>query len=193
MRVSPAIRVRNSRIHFKFGDTKAGFYFNDADLDVSPYTDGSVELRFGGAPSRTDRSTQDFGRFFLRGTAAPGSQRLDLQVDLERSSLQETLRWINPGGFGVHGTVALTAQLSGAPSHLDVSGQMQVADVHRWDLVLRGGASQILQAVVGLHYSRSDESEADNVGLRCMMRAGFNPEARNEICSGDRDGSSRCA
>jgi AsmA protein len=131
----PAIRMRAGRVNFKFGDTKAGFYFNDADLDVSPYTDGSVELRFGGAPSRTDRSTQDFGRFFLRGTAAPGSQRLDLQVDLERSSLQETLRWINPGGFGVHGTVALTAQLSGAPSHLDVSGQMQVADVHRWDLL----------------------------------------------------------
>src|SRR6185295_4851463 len=82
-----------------------------------------------------DRSTQDFGRFFLRGTAAPGSQRLDLQVGLERSSLEETLRWINPSGFGVHGTVALTAQLSGPPSHLDVSGQMQVADVHRWDLL----------------------------------------------------------
>jgi hypothetical protein len=131
----PAIRMRGGRVNFKFGDTKAGFYFNDADLDVSPYADGSVELRFGGAPSRTDRSTQDFGRFFLRGTAAPGSQRLDLQVDLERSSLEQTLRWINPGGFGVHGTVAVTAQLSGTPSHLDVSGQMQVADVHRWDLL----------------------------------------------------------
>ena len=131
----PAIRMRAGRVNFKFGDTKAGFYFNDADLDVSPYADGSVELRFGGAPSRTDRSTQDFGRFFLRGSAAPGSQRWDLQVDLERSSLEETLRWINPGGFGVHGTVALTAQLSGSPSHLDVSGQMQVADVHRWDLL----------------------------------------------------------
>jgi len=131
----PAIRMRGGRVNFKFGDIKAGFYFNDADLDVSPYADGSIELRFGGAPSRTDRSTQDFGRFFLRGTASPGSQRLDLRVDLERSSLQETLRWINPGGFGVHGTVAVTAQLSGAPSHLDVSGQMQVADVHRWDLL----------------------------------------------------------
>lgn len=131
----PAIRMRAGRVNFKFGDTKAAFYFNDADLDVSPYRDGSVELRFGGAPSRTDRSTQDFGRFFLRGTAAPGSRRLDLQVELERSSLEETLRWIDPGGFGVHGTVALTAQLSGSPSRLDVSGQMQVADVHRWDLL----------------------------------------------------------
>jgi hypothetical protein len=31
--------------------------------------------------------------------------------------------------------VALDAQLSGPPSHLDVSGQIQLADVHRWDLI----------------------------------------------------------
>jgi hypothetical protein len=134
----PAIRMRAGRVNFKFGDTKAVFYFNDADLDVAPYADGSVELRFGGAPSRTDRSAQDFGRFFLRGSASPGSRRLDLNVELERSSLEETLRWIDPGGFGVHGTVALTAQLSGPPSRLDVAGQMQVADVHRWDLLPSG-------------------------------------------------------
>lgn len=131
----PAIRMRAGRVNFKFGDTKSVFYFNDADLDVTPSGDGSLELRFGGAPSRTDRSTQEFGRFFVRGTAAPESERLDLKVELERSSLEETLRWMDPRAFGVHGSVALEAQLSGPPSHLDVSGQIQLADVHRWDLV----------------------------------------------------------
>ena len=131
----PAIRMRSGRVNFKFGDTKSVFYFNDADLDVTPSDDGSMELRFGGAPSRTDRSTQEFGRFFVRGTAAPESKRLDLKVELERSPLAETLRWMDPRGFDVHGTVALDAQLSGPPSHLDVSGQIQMADVHRWDLI----------------------------------------------------------
>src|ERR1700730_14120052 len=131
----PSIRMRSGRVNFKFGDTKSVFYFNDADLDVTPSEDGSMELRFGGAPSRTDRSTQEFGRFFVRGTAAPGSRRLDLNVELERSSLEETLRWMDPRDFGVHGTVALDAQLSGPPEHLDVSGQIQLADVHRWDLI----------------------------------------------------------
>src|SRR5581483_11031902 len=130
----PAIRMRAGRVNFKFGDTKSAFYFNDADLDVSPSGGGSMELRFGGAPSRTDRSRQEFGRFFVRGTAA-ADQRLDLRVELERSSLEETLRWVDPRGFGVHGTVALEAQLSGPPSHLDVAGQIQMADVHRWDLL----------------------------------------------------------
>ncbi|MBZ5676344.1 MAG: AsmA family protein [Acidobacteriia bacterium] len=131
----PAIRMRAGRVNFKFGDTKSVFYFNDADLDVTPSSDGSMELRFGGAPSRTDRSTQEFGRFFVRGTAAPESRRLDLKVELERSPLAETLRWMDPRGFDVHGTVALDAQLSGPPSHLDVAGKIQLADVHRWDLV----------------------------------------------------------
>jgi AsmA family len=131
----PSIRMRSGRVNFKFGDTKSVFYFNDADLDVAPSADGSMELRFGGAPSRTDRSTQEFGRFFVRGTAAPESRRLDLKVELERSSVEETLRWMDPRGFDVHGTVALDAQLSGPPSHLDVAGQIQLADVHRWDLI----------------------------------------------------------
>jgi hypothetical protein len=131
----PSIRMRAGRVNFKFGDTKSAFYFNDADLDVSPSEDGSMELRFGGAPSRTDRSTQEFGRFFVRGAAAPESRRLDFKVELERSSLEETLRWMDSRGFGVHGTVALSAEFSGPPSHLDVAGQMQLADVHRWDLV----------------------------------------------------------
>ncbi len=131
----PSIRMRSGRVNFKFGDTKSVFYFNDADLDVTPSRDGSMELRFGGAPSRTDRSTQEFGRFFVRGTAAPESRRLDLKVELERSPLAETLRWMDPRGFDVHGTVALEAQLSGPPSHLDVAGQIQLADVHRLDLI----------------------------------------------------------
>ena len=131
----PSIRMRSGRVNFKFGDTKSVFYFNDADLDVTPAQDGSMELRFGGAPSRTDRSAQQFGRFFVRGTAAPDSRRLDLKVELERSPLEETLRWMDSRGFDLHGTVALEAQLSGPPSHLDVAGQIQLADVHRWDRI----------------------------------------------------------
>src|SRR5207302_3705037 len=48
-------------------------------------------------------------------------------------------------------------------------------------LLGRNGASQILQALVSLHYSRSDESQADDLGLRCMMRAGFDPEASVQV------------
>lgn len=169
----PAIRMRAGRVNFKFGDTKSVFYFNDADLDVAPSDDGSVELRFGGAPSRTDRSTQEFGRFFVRGAAAPQSQRLDFKVELERSSLEETLRWMDPRGFGVHGTVALEAELSGAPGHLDVAGQIQLADVHRLDLVPNevGGLKLGFGGTLDLRGERLDlQTSADRNGSPVVIR-----------------------
>jgi acetolactate synthase regulatory subunit len=134
----PAIKMREGRVNFKFGDTKSVLYFRDADLDVAPSMDGSVELRFAGAPSRSDRPAQDFGNFFVRGTWS--AQRVDLKVELEKSALEEVARLIDPRGFGLHGVIALDAQLSGIPSHLDVTGNIQVNDVHRWDLLPQSGA-----------------------------------------------------
>jgi hypothetical protein len=133
----PSLRMRGGRVNFKFTDTKSVFYFNDADLDVSTAADGTFDLRFGGAPSRTDRSAtaQDFGRLFVRGSSSDRNQKLNFQVELERSSLEPTLSWMIPGGLGVHGIVALNAQLSGSPSNLAIAGELQVGDVHRWDLL----------------------------------------------------------
>jgi len=135
VRAIPALRMRGGRVNFKFGDTKSVFFFDNADLDVAPGADGSVELRFGGAPARTDHSAQDFGRLFVNGRSSAGNRALDFKVELERSSLEEILRLFDPSGFGIQGSIALEAQLSGAPSQLNVSGQIQVGDVHRWDLL----------------------------------------------------------
>ncbi len=129
----PAIKMRGGRVNFKFGETKSVFYFNDADFDVSPSSDGSVDLRFSGAPSRTDRSAQNFGNFFIRGTWK--NQRLDMKVELERSALEEVARLVDRRGLDVHGLVAFNAQLFGPPSRLEITGQLQVDDIHRWDLL----------------------------------------------------------
>jgi AsmA protein len=138
----PSIKIRKCRVNFKFADTKSVFYFADADFDVAPSLDGSVELRFSGAPSRTDRAAQNFGHFFVRGNWA--GQHLDMKVELERSGLDEVARLIDRRDLGVHGIVALNAQLSGSPAHLDVTGELQIDDVHRWDLLpKRGGGWRI--------------------------------------------------
>lgn len=137
----PAIRIRGGRVNFKFGDTKSVFFFDNADFDVNPYGRGAVELRFGGAPSRTDRPAREFGYFFVRGNWNPqAGPRLDLSVELERSSLDEFSRLVDTHGFGLHGVIALQAQLSGPPNDLQMNGQFQVGDVHRWDLLPQGGA-----------------------------------------------------
>ncbi|MEP6961493.1 MAG: AsmA family protein, partial [Acidobacteriota bacterium] len=127
----PALRMRAGRVNFKFGDTKSVFFFNEADINVEPSA-GGIDLRFSGAPRRTDHTNQDFGRFFIRGTASD-SNHLDFQVELQQSSLEETLRLLDPQGFGVHGVLALDAHLTGDPSKLNVEGKLQVADIHRSD------------------------------------------------------------
>jgi hypothetical protein len=156
----PAIKMREGRVNFKFGDTKSVFFFNDADLDVAPSMDGSAELRFVGAPSRSDRAGQNFGLFSVRGRWSP--QRVDMKVELEKSALEEVARLIDRRGFGLHGVVALDAQLSGVPSHLDVTGNIQVNDVHRWDLLPQsgGGLRVGYKGTLDLH---NDRLELDSV------------------------------
>jgi hypothetical protein len=156
----PAIKMRGGRVNFKFGDTKSVFYFDDADLDVAPSMDGSVELRFVGAPSRSDRAGQNFGLFSVRGRWS--AQKVDMKVELEKSALEEVARLIDRRGFGLHGVVALDAQLSGVPSHLDVTGNIQVNDVHRWDLLPQSGGG-LRVAYKGMLDLRGDRLELESV------------------------------
>jgi hypothetical protein len=156
----PAIKMRGGRVNFKFGDTKSVTYFSNADLDVAPSMDGSVELRFAGAPSRSDRPKQDFGNFFVRGTWS--ARKVDMRVELEKSALEEVARLIDPRGFGLHGVIALDARLSGIPSHLDVTGNVQVNDVHRWDLLPQSGGGLRI-AYRGTLDLRGDRLELESV------------------------------
>src|SRR5258706_2191205 len=68
-------------------------------------------------------------------------------------------------GFGVHGIVAMEAQLTGPPSHLEVSGRLQIDDVHRWDLLpQRGGGWRF-------GYSGLLDLRAETLSLRSSAEA----------------------
>ncbi|HLH37642.1 MAG TPA: AsmA family protein [Bryobacteraceae bacterium] len=139
----PAIRMRGGRVNFKFGDTKSVFYFSDADFDVTPWESGNVDLRFSGAPSRTDRAAQNFGHFFVRGQWNPkgNPQALDMRVELERSPVEEVARLLDQRAFNVHGVVAFDARLAGPPSHLGVEGRIDLSEVRRADLLSGRGVA----------------------------------------------------
>ncbi len=142
----PSIQVRAGRINFKFGDTQSVFYLSESDLDVSPLDDTRVDVRFAGQPARTDQSALSFGQLLARGVIKRGqgsNTELDLNTELERSGISEIARILEGRGVGVHGTLSSKAHISGPISHLAITGQLKVEDVHRWDLVLRGGASQL--------------------------------------------------
>jgi hypothetical protein len=134
----PDIQIRGGRIDFKFGDTKSVFYISDADVDIYPNQNGEVVIRFTGAPARTDQASQSFGELSARGLLRPnskGESELSMGVHLDRTPISEITRLFHGSDVGVHGYVLANARLAGPLSKLAITGDLNVSDVHRWDLM----------------------------------------------------------
>jgi hypothetical protein len=134
----PEIQVRGGRINFKSGNTKSIFYIAETSLDAvpPPSPGGEWRFRFEGQPARTDRAALGFGNITARGRWLPEAGtggRVDVTFNLESRSLAELVRLIHGHDIGVHGQVTSSARLSGPVSGIQISGRMQVTDIHRWD------------------------------------------------------------
>jgi AsmA family len=137
-RAIPDIQIRGGRIDFKFGDTKSVFYISDADVDVYANENGDVVIRFSGAPARTDQASQSFGELTARGllqSGANGEDQLSMGVHLDRTAISELTRLFHGSDIGVHGFVLANAKLAGPISNIGITGDLNISDVHRWDLM----------------------------------------------------------
>ena len=140
IRTAPAIHVRNSRIHFKFGDTKNVFYLTETDLDISPTgAGGDWKIACSGQPARADRPAQGLGSFTLKGRwyAVPG--RVDLDLEVERAALGEVTALLSGQDAGVHGTLSSQLHLAGPLDNMGITGRLDIGDVHRWDMMPGNG------------------------------------------------------
>jgi hypothetical protein len=137
MSSTPAIHVRDSRIHFKFGDRKSVFYLTETDLDISP--PGAVgrawKVECTAKPARSDRSAQGLGAFTLKGRWYVDPERLDLDMVLDRTGLGELTALMSGQAGSVHGTISARLHLGGPISNVGIQGRINVEDVHRWDLL----------------------------------------------------------
>ena len=90
MRNVPAVQVRNGRINFKFGDEKSVFYLAEADLDIAPPggSAGGWTLDCSARGGRTDRPAQGLGTFTLKGRWYVAPERVDLNLELDRTGLE---------------------------------------------------------------------------------------------------------
>jgi AsmA protein len=134
----PDIQIRDGRLNFKFGDTKSVFYISAADIDVYPNASGDVVIRFSGSPARTDRGSQNFGELSARGmlhSSAHSEDQLNMALRLERTAISELARLFNGRDLGVHGFALANARLAGPLSQLAITGDLNITDVHRWDLM----------------------------------------------------------
>jgi len=137
MSATPAIHVRGGRVNFKFGDTKSVVYLTETDLDISP--PGSLgagwKVSCSGKPARTDRPAQGLGSFTLKGRWFLAPERVDLDLQLDRSSLGEMTALFYGQSGSVHGTVSSRMHLGGPIDNIGILGRLDVEDVHRWDLL----------------------------------------------------------
>ena len=144
----PEIQITSGRLNFKFGDTKSVFYISNADMDVYPNQKGDLVIRFSGEPTRTDHAKQSVGLLVARGAihSVSGSEdQLDMSVQLERTALSEMVRLVEARDLGVRGFAASNMKLSGPLSHINVSGDLRVDDIHRWDLMPNKGEGWMLK------------------------------------------------
>ena len=138
----PAIHVRNSRINFKFGDTKSVFYLMDTDLDITPpgSLGGGWKVSCDAMAARADRPAQGLGAFTLKGKWYVAPERVDLNLRLDDAALGDLTALIQGHAGGIHGTITSDLHLAGPIDGIGILGRLTIEDVHRWDLLPPKGA-----------------------------------------------------
>jgi hypothetical protein len=133
----PAIHVRNGRINFKFGDDKSGFYLTETDFDISP--PGAIgsgwDVSVAAKLARTDRTALGLGSFTLKGRWYVAPERVDLNLELADTGLDELTALMRGQAGGIHGTVTSRFHLAGPVNNIGIEGRLNIEDVHRWDLL----------------------------------------------------------
>ncbi len=131
----PKIEVRDGRINFKFGDTESIFYIANVELDAVAPSSSAADwyVQFRGEPARTDGPSHGYSRQSLTGSGHWRPDRVNFDLQIEKSALSEVSALILGRDVGIHGTVASRIQLTGPSNDIRIAGRLQVQDLHRWD------------------------------------------------------------
>lgn len=129
----PEIQVRDARINFKFGAVKTVYYVNNASVDLYRNGPAGLSVRFSGEPARTDGTSKGLASIGGRGTLRPDG-RIELGVHLDRTQIAGLTALAHGQQLGLHGNLAVTAQLSGTLPSLAIVGTLSIDDLHRWDV-----------------------------------------------------------
>ncbi|MBV8866729.1 MAG: AsmA family protein [Acidobacteriaceae bacterium] len=146
----PSFAVSDGRVNFKLGTHKSTLYISESDLSIYPQRSGKVFFRFSGSPARTDRAGMGFGHFrgdvnwFLNSSRIQPNQ-LEAHVYLDPSNLSELTTLVQGHDVGVHGTLSSQLHIQGPLNALQVTGDLHLDDVHRWDLLSAPGENWIVR------------------------------------------------
>ena len=158
----PQIRVDSGRINFKSGNQKKVYFIDALDLDLLPPASAGKpwKLWFEGTPNRTDfphhpvsrvRAEAEFGPLdFASEIQAETGTPLRLELAAENALLGDLLRVFTGNDYGLHGALDLRCRLTGTTSLLRLTGEADVQDLHRWDLLPPPFASTLRAEITGI-------------------------------------------
>ena len=137
MRTLPALHVRNGRINFKFGSDKTVFYLTATDLDISPpvATGRGWDVDCSAQLARTDRAAIGLGAFSVKGRWYVEPERVDLNLGISKTGLDELTALMRGEPGGIHGDVSAQLHLAGPVNGIGIRDRLTIADIHRWDLL----------------------------------------------------------
>ncbi len=78
---------------------------------------------------------QGLGEFRLRGRWYVAPERVDLNLEIERTLLGEMTVLLRGQAGGVHGRISARLHLAGPIDQIGIAGRLNIEDVHRWDLM----------------------------------------------------------
>jgi hypothetical protein len=136
----PGVELRNGRINFRSGLVKSPFFLNNVDLDLTPPASADQPLvwSYEASPARTDRSEQGFGNFTGEGRWDPRrgpAGALELQTELENSSLGEVVTLLAGQDLGLQGRISSRVRFDGPLQQIHIQGRIDLEDVERSTLL----------------------------------------------------------
>jgi len=75
------------------------------------------------------------GEFRLRGRWYVAPERVDLNLEIDRTLLGEMTALLRGQAGGVHGRISARLHLAGPIDQIGIAGRLNIEDVHRWDLM----------------------------------------------------------
>jgi len=136
----PYLEGEGGRINFKSGMEKKAYALSEADFALWLASESEWNLRLRARPVRTDANLSDTGVVEVDGAFGRAAQLdhtpLRLRVSLRGAQLGQLTRLIYGRDRGWRGSLSLTANLSGEPRELQLSGSGSIDDFRRYDIIL---------------------------------------------------------
>ena len=104
------------------------FYLTETDLDISPpgSAGGGWSLDCSAKPARSDRTAQGLGEFRLRGRWYVAPERVDLNLEIERTLLGEMTVLLRGQAGGVNGRISALLHLAGPIDRIGIAGRLNL-------------------------------------------------------------------